>query len=65
MLTIRCVSIFALTTIIDTPAGIASTRVSLVFLICSRIVKTFLKAMEKKKLNTERLLYWQEISYIV
>ena len=65
MLTVRCVSIFAFTTIIGTPAGIASTRVSLVFLICSRIVKMFLEAMGKKKLNTERLLYWQEISYIV
>ena len=41
----------------QTPAGIASVIISLVFLISDRIVKIW-----KKKINTERLIYWLEAS---
>ena len=58
------VSPCSFTTIIGTPVGIASAGISLVFLISNGIVKIFLKTMGKKKVNTERLLYWPQVNEI-
>ena len=54
------VSLNLFTTLIGTLFGIASASISLVFFISNGIVKTFLKTMEKKKINTEKLFYSQE-----
>lgn len=63
--TSKGVFICVFTTVIHTPIEIASTSVSLVFFICKRFVKMFLKAIRKKKIYAERMLYWPEVSYII
>ena len=43
------VSLFSFTSIIGTPAGIASAIIGLVFLLTNRIIKLFPKTIGKKK----------------
>ena len=49
------VPLFSCTTVTSIPVGIASTSISLVFLIDNEIVKMFLKTMVRKKINKEEL----------
>ena len=56
------VSLFSFTTVIGTPAGIASAIISLVLIVTNKIIKHFLKTMAKKNFNTETLFYWPEVN---
>ena len=54
------VSFCSFTTVTGAPVRIASTSISLVFLISNGNVKMFLKTTEMEKINTERLYYYPE-----
>lgn len=56
------VSLLSFTTIIAMPVGIASTSISLVFLIINGIVKIFLKQWERKEKKKKKFLCWSRVN---
>ena len=59
------VSLFSFIAVIGTPGEIVRSSISQVFLVTNGTVKMFLKTMGKKKINTEKFLYWPGVNLIL